>query len=259
MAAGAALIDTLRSICLFAVLIFSAVSATARGDTILDTGNVNFTRDGHQFFTPAPGGLTLTDTSSADFVGFFANDGDAQAGHAIDLVATFQLLQTVPNNVDTGLRLVINDGIETAAILGGIYVDLDPGPFSNFALALGLAAGTNFSDPASWPAFTIVDLTNPTSVRLRRTAAGDTELIELNGAPPPNPVFLPKASLPPKTRAGATVEFGLFSLESEGTVVFTELYSETVVPEPATATLLTIGIGGLLVAARRRLKAASRK
>ena len=90
-------------------------------------------------------------------------------------------------------------------------------------------------------------------MRLRRTAAGDAELIELNGAPPPNPVFLSKASLPPNIRAGATVEFGAFSVEAEATVVFTEFYSETVVPEPATATLFAIGVGGLLAASRGRI------
>lgn len=110
-----------------------------------------------------------------------------------------------------------------------------------------------FDRPANWLGFTPVDWTNPTSVRLRRTASGDAELIEVNGAPPSNPVFLSKASLPPTTRAGATVEFGAFSVESEATVVFTEFYSQTVVPEPATATLFIIGIGGLLLASRGRI------
>jgi len=277
MAAVAALIDTLRGICLLAALFFSAAPATASADTILDPSNPgNFTPDGVQTFTPLPGMLRLNDTSLSDYIGLVANDAAASPGVAVDVVATFHLLQTAPNNADAGVRIVINDGIETSVILGAVLLDLDSDPFTPAQRGLALFSPVDtfgydfdtipfshsygpFDRPANWLGFISVDWINPTSVRLRRTAAGDAELIGLNGAPPPIPVFLPNASLPPKTRSGASVEFGAFSLEAEATVVFTEFYSETVVPEPATATLFAIGIGGLLVAARRRMKSASAK
>ncbi len=236
-----------RLTCLLAVLALSAAVDSARADTILNPANPgNFTREGQQPFTPAPGALTLTDTSSSDRVGFHAHDAAASPCVEVDLVATFQVVDTAPNNADAGVRFVINDGIDRAVILGAVFT-------VDGQRALGLASGTDLSNPASWPAFVLVDWTNPTSVRLRRTAAGDAELVELNGAAPLTPVFLSSALLPPRTRSGATVEFGAFSVEAESTVVITEFYSEQVVaiPLPATGPLLAIGIAGLIAARRR--------
>jgi hypothetical protein len=265
---------TLRLPLLLAFAVVLVAPADARAGTILDTSNPsNFTRDGLQAFTPSPGGLTLRDTSSADYIGFFTTDSDATPGLAVDVVATFQVLQTAPNNADAGVRLVINDGIGTSVILGTVLLDLDPDPFNPYERGLALFSPVDtfgydfsatpfshsygpFDRPANWLAFTPVDWMNPTSVRLRRTAAGDAQLIEVNGVAPVSPVFLPKAALALKTRAGSTVEFGAYSVEAETTVVFTEFYSESVaaVPEPGTAVLFTLGLGGLLVARRGRLR-----
>jgi hypothetical protein len=88
-------------------------------------------------------------------------------------------------------------------------------------------------------------------VRLRRTASGDAELIEVNGAAPLNPVFLPEALLPPPTRGGPSIDFGARSVEAEATVVFTEVYS-VVVPEPGSLGLMLLGILGLPLIHRRR-------
>lgn len=113
------------------LLLLWLAPATARADTILDPGNPgNFTREGQQAATPALGMLTLTDSSSSDRIGFYANDAASSSGVAVDLVATFQLIQTAPNNADTGVRLVINDGIETSVILGAVLLDLDSNPFT---------------------------------------------------------------------------------------------------------------------------------
>ena len=85
----------------------------------------NFTKEGTQGFTPGSV-LTLEDGSIGDYIGFYGNDVDAVAGSELDIVATFQIRQTAPNNVDTGNRIAINDGISQAAIAACIESSSTP-------------------------------------------------------------------------------------------------------------------------------------
>lgn len=188
----------------------------------------NFTRDGGQTVTPG-NVLTLTDTASGDFVALFANDSDAVVGNEIDIVATFQVRATAPNNVDCANRIVINDGVSRSAIAACIL--------QNGTRGIGLLSLGSASDPASYPFFVAADWqAAPITVRLRRTATGDAELIEVNGVPPNPRALLTVDKLPGKTRGIASVEFGSASPEAECTVEYAAFRSEKVA-NPATGKL----------------------
>jgi len=197
--------------------------SAAHAATILDPQNPgNFTRDGQQSFTPGTV-LRLTDTSSGDFIAFFANDADAGPGIEVDLVATFQVIQAVPNNADAGARLVINDGMSRSATVACVVISGVRG--------IGLLSQGQPFDPASYPVFVPVDWqAAPVTIRLRRTASGDAEIIEVNGTAPNPRALLTAGEAPTNTRAGATVEFGAASLEAECTVEYAAFRSEPVAP-----------------------------
>jgi len=173
----------------------------AEAATILDPQNPsNFARDGQQSATPGSI-LTLSDTSSSDCIAFFANDGDAGAAHEVDVVATFQVIQTAPNNADAGNRVVINDGISRSAIASCVVI--------NGVRGMGLLSTGLPSDPGSYPVFVPVDWeAAPITIRLRRYANGDAEIVEVNGVTPSPRALLTANMAPLKTRAGPTVEFG---------------------------------------------------
>lgn len=180
----------------------------------------NFTREGTQPFTPG-NVLTLSDTSSADFVAFFINDSDAALGVEVDVVATFQVKQTVPNNADAGARLVINDGLSKSAIASCVLI--------NGVRGIGLQSSGTASDPAAYPVFVAVDWQALTTIRLRRTATGDAEIVEVNGvAPTPRALLLANLA-PNRTRTVPSVEFGTASVEAESTVEYSAFRSERVV------------------------------
>lgn len=194
----------------------------AHAVTTLDPQNPgNFTREGQQPATPGAV-LRLTDTSSADRIVFFANDGDAAAGIETDVFATFQVIQAIPNNVDAGARIVINDGVTRAAVATCIVV--------NGVRGIGLLSTGQASDPTAYPVFVPVDWQNVTTMRLRRTAAGDAEIVEVNGVAPPTRALLPANQCAGKTRAGGTVEFGTGNIEAECTVEYAAFRSERVAP-----------------------------
>jgi hypothetical protein len=195
-------------------------AAPALPCTTLDPGNPgNFTREGQQ---PAiPGAvLRLIDTSSSDRIVFFANDACAGLGRDCDVVATFRMIQAIPNNVDAGNRVVINDGISRAAIATCVVISGVRG--------IGLLSQGQPSDASSYPVFVPVDWeTVPITIRLRRYANGDAELIEINGAAPNPRALLLAGQVAGKTRAGGTVEFGVGSPpEPECTVEYAAFRSE---------------------------------
>jgi hypothetical protein len=204
----------------------------AEAATVLDPQNptVNFKKEGNEVFRPGAV-LTLTDATNADFVALFATDLDAAAGVEIDVVTAFQVKLTLPNNADAGNRIVINDGLTRSAIAACIVL--------NGVRGIGLLSTGSPSDPAAYPVFVPVDWTAPVTLRLRRTATGDAEIIEVNGVTPAPRAFLAAAQCPAPTRGGATVEFGCRSVEAQCTVEYAAFRSERVVPPVAGTVNLT--------------------
>ena len=95
---------------------------------------------------------------------------------------------------------------------------------------LAIANGLSFTDPANYPVFIPVNWEAETTVRLRRTATGEAEIMEVNGIAP-NPRALYSAGLPQGTRNEPTVEFGCSSSEAQATIDVMQFRSE----RPATA------------------------
>jgi hypothetical protein len=151
----------------------------------LDPSNptATFTKEGTESFAEGAV-LTLNDTSIGDFVSFFAFDSDANPGKEIDVITTFQVRQTTRNYADAGNRVVINDGSTRSAIAACIV--------KNGVLGIGLLSQGVASDPASYSVFMPVDWqVAPVTIRLRRHANGDAEIMEVNGvAPSPRALFL---------------------------------------------------------------------
>jgi hypothetical protein len=191
----------------------------AYASIVLDPNNTaNFTQEGTQAFTRGSV-LTLTDTSVSDFITFFANDADAAPGNELDLVATFQVRSTTPILADAGNRVVINDGQTRSAIAACAIVNGMPG--------IGLLSQGSPLDPASYPVFVPFDWQSaPVTIRLRRNANGDAEIIEVNGVAPSPRALLAVDKLPASTRPGASVEFGCASPESQCTVEYSAFRSE---------------------------------
>jgi len=220
----------LRAFLIVAVLLLSLGVMSPRSDAAvtLDPNNPsNFTKDGTQTFTIGSV-LTLTDGNVGDFIAFFAPDSDATAGLDIDVVATFQVLSLTPNNVDADNRIVINDGQSRSAIAACVIKQDSSG---NAIKGIGLLSQGSISDPASYPVFVAVDWqTAPITIRLRRNANGDAELVEVNGMAPSPRALLAASSLPGATRTSSpTVEFGAASVEAKCTVAYSAFYSERVV------------------------------
>lgn len=202
----------------------------AKAATTLDPTNpiALFQQEGGQSFTPGAS-LKLADTSKSDFIVLFAFDNDAAAGTDLDLIATFRVTAGVPVNADAGNRIAINDGISKAAIAACIV--------QNGVNGIGLYSSGSRFDSSSYPVFVPANWqTGPVTVRLRRMANGDAELIEVNGVAPSPRALLTADKAPANTRAGASVEFGSAGVEAECTVEYSEFRSEKIA-QPATGAL----------------------
>ena len=187
----------------------------------------NFTEDGGQTITPGSV-LTFTDQSVGDIALLFSNDADALPGVEVDIVATFQILSTSPNNVDVGNRVAIIDA-NKAAIAACVIL--------NGVKGIGLMSTGPMSDPASYPVFVAVDWqVAPVTIRLRRYANGDAELVEVNGVAPSPRALLTVDKLAVATRPLASVELGAASPEARCTVAYSAFRSERVV-QPVSGTL----------------------
>src|SRR5258706_2182365 len=149
----------------------------AHAETTLDPQNPsNFKQDGSQVATPGSV-LTLADNSVGDIILLFATDPDAAAGVDLDIVTTFQLVNPIPANADAGNRVVINDGVSRSAIDSCIFKNNVPG--------IGLYSGGPTTNQASYPGVVPIDCASaPVTIRLRRYANGDAELMDVNGVPP---------------------------------------------------------------------------
>lgn len=189
--------------------------------TLDPTNTANFKQDGTQPITPGSV-LLFDDQSVSDFCVLFANDGDAAAGVEVDLIATFKVRVTTRVNADVGSRVVINDGQNKAAIAECIFQNGLPG--------IGLYSSGPTTDAASYPVFVAADwLAAPVTVRLRRYANGDAELVEVNGIAPSPRALLTADKAPGPTHTFSTVEFGCASPEARTTVEYSAFRSERVV------------------------------
>lgn len=214
-------------ILLLATAVFSPsllLSRRVEAATSLDPASpiANFNQEGTETFT-AGAVLTLNDTSIGEFVSLWAGDVDASPGTDIDLVTTFQVRQTTRNNADAGNRVVINDGVTRSAIAACVVV--------NGVFGIGLYSQGAAADPASYPVFVPADWqAAPVTIRMRRHANGDAELIEVNGVAPTPRALLTADKAPDPTRTGfGTVEFGSASLEATCTIDYYAFRSERVV------------------------------
>jgi hypothetical protein len=196
--------------------------------TLDPTNPANFTKEGTQTFT-AGAVLTLTDASVSGFIAFFAPDPDANPGLDIDLVATFQVQTTTPANANAGNRVVINDG-QTHAAIATCVEKLDPATGTPIK-GIGLLSSGAATDPASYPVFVPVDWqAAPVTIRLRRSANGDAEIVEVNNVAPTPRALLAAASLAGPTRmTSASVEFGAASVEAICTVVYSAFTAQPTV------------------------------
>lgn len=148
-----------------------AMGGVVSAAVILDPNSpqTNFEKDGNQAVTTGPS-LLLNDGSTNDHVGFFAADPDAASGKEVEVATTFRVLNnTTPAGVDTGLRIIITDGAATPAIASSVTLGGIPG--------IAIAIGTDFNSPASYAGFVSVDWLAPVTLRFRRTAAGDAEIV----------------------------------------------------------------------------------
>jgi hypothetical protein len=195
------------------------------GSIVLDTEDIsNFTLVGTQ--APATGPhLLFTDALDADVSGLYAVAPWVAFGATVDLIATFQVTSQVAHGVDAGFQLVVNDGVNNrAAIMSAILINNLP--------HIGLVGVGRRDQLAAYPAFIRAEWqAAELTVHLRRWADGSFEILELNGALPPQPVVLSAPQLPPATRALGSIDFGAFSPQAVVNASVSELRAFTV-PEP---------------------------
>lgn len=194
---------------------------------VLDPEDISsFTLVGTQ--APATGPeLLFADSLNNDVSGLYAIAPWAAIGTTVDIIATFQVTSQASHGVDAGFQLVINDGANNrAAIMSAILINNLP--------HIGLVGNTGPRDQlATYPAFIQAEWqAAPLTVHLRRWADGRFEVLELNGAPPSYPVFLPASLIMPGTRAFGSIDFGSFSPTAIVNASVSEFRAFTV-PDPS--------------------------
>ena len=171
----------------------------------LNTNDVNgWQLLGSQFISTGPDTLAFSDADIGDVNTLHKSNPCAGPGLEVDVVATFQIRSVTPNGPDTGFRVIINDGQLKAAVLTCAIL--------NNQRVLALAGAGAPGDPATYLASTIVNWgADRVRVRLRRSADGGAELVEVNGVAPNPRVFLSGDLVSNRTRVGATFEIGCMS------------------------------------------------
>jgi hypothetical protein len=213
------MIGRLLVVVLLAMTFLSPTPATAAIRLNVAEPLADFTLEGGQSFIPSPTVLSLNDGSLTDVVNLYAPDPAAAPGRAIDIFAAFQIRTASLFYATSGVHLVINDGATKAVVAACIVVAGIKG--------IGLARGTDFSNPDNYPVFVPVDWSAPTTVRIRRTADGDGEIVEINGVAPSPRALLASPLLAVRNRVVSTVELGCTVPEALVNVEFTQFFTET--------------------------------
>lgn len=176
----------------------------------LDPADIsNFTVFGNQ--RPATGAvLRFSDADAADVSALFAADPGAATGNELDLTATFQVQPQILDGVDADFQLVINDGPSgRAAIAACILVNGVP--------HIGLVGPGPRDTLAAYPAFIAAEWqAAQLTLKIRRTADGGVQILEINGAPPAVRTELLGPQTAQRVRAEVTSELGCYSVK--GTV-----------------------------------------
>lgn len=164
----------------------------------------SFTVIGNQ--QPTVGGAVIfNDASQTDVSGLSATDADAATGVELDLTAKFQVSPQTTDGVDAGFQLTISDGTANRAAIAACIV-------VNGVPHIGLVSTGARDALTTYPAFIAAEWqAAPLTLKLRRTAEGGVQLLELNGAPPATRTELLPQQAAPRTRPGNLAEFGCFS------------------------------------------------
>ncbi|MBC7931654.1 MAG: hypothetical protein H7Z38_13925, partial [Rubrivivax sp.] len=192
----------------------------------LNTADIsNFIQIGNQPAQPGPTSVLLGDTDVGDVNGLYANDAGAAPGTNLDLFVEFQVMAFSVNGVDAGFRVIINDGVTRSAVVACLDI--------NGQKVIALAAPGPANDIATYPLSVAHDWARPTTLKLRRWANGDAEILAINGVAPNPRLLLASQLVAGRTRAGASAEFGCLSVEGNCSAVVGQFYTE----QPALTTL----------------------
>lgn len=214
----------------------TAAELPGADSVVLDPEDIsNFTLVGTQ--APATGPqLLFSDALDTDVSGLYDIAPWAAIGTTVDIIATFQVTSQASYGVDAGFQLVINDGANNrAAVMSAILINNLP--------HIGLVGTGPRDQLATYPAFIQAEWQAASlTVHLRRWADGSFEVLELNGAPPSQPVFLHAWQLPPGTRAFGSIDFGSFSPPAIVNANVSEFRAFTVPDPPCTPVRPELGL-----------------
>src|SRR3972149_1243025 len=84
---------------------------------VLDTNDISgWTKEGGQAIITSSFAINFNDTSENDLARLYMSAPDAAKGNSFDLFASFQVGAFLQDGADTGVRFIINDGVDRSAI-----------------------------------------------------------------------------------------------------------------------------------------------